>query len=199
MVTAAFGTATSKVGRGGGGNGEPVVDTGADRLAEKTLERRRDRGRDCGPAWRDVTLRGARKVYRLRLDAAGSPAAAAPKTAGTREGNPSLARRRQGGKRKLAPQVPPAAGRRGKTLLELTNATCRWPHGRPGAKNFFFCGAAGADLERGIPYCARHMQRAYPAIESVARNDKRPVSGGARLLLPSIRYVRPQRPSVRTG
>jgi GcrA cell cycle regulator len=139
------------------------------------------------------------KVYRLRLDAGGSTAAATAKKGGTREGKASLARRRQGGKRKREPQLPPATGRRGTTLLELTNATCRWPHGRPGTKNFFFCGAAGADLARGLPYCAHHMQRAYPAIASVARKDKRPILGGGRLLLPSIRYVRPLRPSVRTG
>jgi len=139
------------------------------------------------------------KVYRLRLDADGSAVAAAAKKRGTREANTLLARRRQGGKRKREPQIAPATGRCGTTLLELTNATCRWPHGRPGTKNFFFCGAAGADLERGLPYCAHHMQRAYPAIESVARKEKRPISGGGRLLLPSIRYVRPLRPSVRTG
>jgi GcrA cell cycle regulator len=139
------------------------------------------------------------KVYRLRLDAAGNAAAAIAKKRGMCDENTPLARRREGGKRRLPPQVPSTASRRGKTLLELTNATCWWPHGRPGTKNFFFCGAAGADLERGIPYCARHMQRAYPAIESVAGKDKRPISGGARLLLPSIRYVRRQRPAVRTG
>lgn len=50
---------------------------------------------------------------------------------------------------------------RGKSLLELTNHSCRWPHGRPGSKNFFFCGADGADLERGMPYCPQHAQRAY--------------------------------------
>jgi GcrA cell cycle regulator len=139
------------------------------------------------------------KIYRLRLDADGSAAAATAKKRGAREGNGSLVRRRQGGKRKPEPQHPPATSRRGATLLELTNATCRWPHGRPGTKNFFFCGAAGADLERGLPYCAHHMQRAYPAIERVARKDKRPILGGGRLLLPSIGYVRPLRPSVRTG
>ena len=98
------------------------------------------------------------KVYRLRLDADGSAVAAAAKKRGTREANTLLARRRQGGKRKREPQIAPATGRCGTTLLELTNATCRWPHGRPGTKNFFFCGAAGADLERGLPYCAHHMQ-----------------------------------------
>ncbi len=137
------------------------------------------------------------KVYRLRLGAGSGAAAAAAKQAGTGEAGASLARRRKGGKRKPQRQVPPAASRCGKTLLELTNETCRWPHGRPGAKRFFFCGAAGADLEHGIPCCPRHMRRAYPVLESIARDDKRPVSGGARLILPSIRYVRPRKTTIR--
>ncbi len=65
------------------------------------------------------------KVYRLRLGADGGAAAAAAK-ARTGEAGASLARRRKGGKRKHQRQVPPAASRRGKTLLELTNETCRW-------------------------------------------------------------------------
>jgi GcrA cell cycle regulator len=82
-----------------------------------------------------------------------------------------------------APTPEPEAGtstaaiaqsaKRGKTLLELTNNTCRWPHGRPGTEKFHFCGAPEADLERGIPYCARHMRRAYPMFES-ALGDRRP-------------------------
>jgi len=51
--------------------------------------------------------------------------------------------------------------KRGKSLLELTNETCRWPIGDPTRKNFHFCGEPGADLEQGIPYCERHRQRAY--------------------------------------
>jgi GcrA cell cycle regulator len=58
-------------------------------------------------------------------------------------------------------QVAPPAKPRGKSLLELTNHSCRWPHGRPGTKTFFFCGADEADLERGMPYCPQHAQRAY--------------------------------------
>lgn len=86
----------------------------------------------------------------------------------------ALARRRRGGKRgnSRAPRAPAPA--RGKTLLDLTNASCRWPHGRPGTANFFFCGAAGADLERGIPYCAGHMRRAYATFATVAAQDKQP-------------------------
>jgi GcrA cell cycle regulator len=51
--------------------------------------------------------------------------------------------------------------KRGKTLLELTNDTCRWPIGDPSKKSFHFCGEPGADLENGVPYCERHRQRAY--------------------------------------
>ena len=101
------------------------------------------------------------KVFRLRLDAAGtasaSPAWAPP--SGRDKKAPGLARRRRG-KRDRRPE-PPASRRQHKTLLELTNETCRWPHGRPGTARFFFCGAAGADLGHGVPYCARHMRRAY--------------------------------------
>lgn len=101
------------------------------------------------------------KIFRLRLraNAGDAPvAAAAPPLGG--EGKTVLARRRRSRPRKRIALVP-ASAVRGKTLLELTNVTCRWPHGRPGTRLFFFCGAAGADLERGIPYCAKHMRRAY--------------------------------------
>ncbi|MGB6541816.1 MAG: hypothetical protein WBF03_13190, partial [Xanthobacteraceae bacterium] len=47
------------------------------------------------------------------------------KKTGTGGAGASLARRRKGGRRKQQLQVPPVAGRRGKTLLELTNDTCR--------------------------------------------------------------------------
>jgi GcrA cell cycle regulator len=53
------------------------------------------------------------------------------------------------------------ARRRGKSLLELTNESCRWPIGDPTQKSFHFCGEPGADLAQGIPYCERHRQRAY--------------------------------------
>ena len=104
------------------------------------------------------------KVFRLRLDTnhtASVPLAAAADSAGSgREKKaPDLARRRRS-KRDRRPE-PPASGRQHKTLLELTNETCRWPHGRPGTQKFFFCGAAGAALDHGVPYCARHMRRAY--------------------------------------
>lgn len=138
------------------------------------------------------------KVFRLRLGADGAAAAAPAEDQPAAQINggriPSAkfaetcfslqvvpqapdaapARRRRGGKRGNSRAPQPAAPTRGKTLLDLTNASCRWPHGRPGTTNFFFCGAAGADLERGIPYCARHMRRAYATFATVAAQDKRP-------------------------
>lgn len=103
------------------------------------------------------------KVYRLRLDAAekglGAPVKQSP-AAGRSKRVTALPRRRRSKKDEQL-RAPPKTRRQHKTLLELTNETCRWPHGRPGSAKFFFCGAAGADLEHGIPYCARHMRRAY--------------------------------------
>lgn len=90
------------------------------------------------------------KIFRLRLGAAGKPAAASGAEAPGR---------RRAGKPVMLPPVKP--GRQGKTLLDLTNTCCRWPFKRPGADKYFFCGVEEADLENGMPYCPRHMKRAY--------------------------------------
>jgi GcrA cell cycle regulator len=97
------------------------------------------------------------KVFRLRLRPAAKATAAA-----TRRNAAAVGRRRRG-RLRTKPQVTPAAPAMpsGKTLFELTNHSCRWPHGQPGTKTFHFCGAPGADLEGGRPYCERHMRRAY--------------------------------------
>jgi GcrA cell cycle regulator len=119
------------------------------------------------------------KVFRLRLDAGKAPPSGAKNSAnpsrdaaaepsGLAVADPlsesrSIPARRPKSKRTEPPQTPRGvAKQRGKSLLELTNASCRWPHGHPGTSNFFFCGAPGADLERGMPYCPRHARRAYP-------------------------------------
>jgi GcrA cell cycle regulator len=110
------------------------------------------------------------KVFRLRLadpvsgkTAQEQRSAAAPTQ---NAGDVHVARRRRSPKRAHQQQPSLNAATRGRTLLELTNNTCRWPPGRPGAEKFHFCGAPEADLERGIPYCALHMRRAYPMFES---------------------------------
>ncbi len=90
------------------------------------------------------------KVFRLRLDAA-------PRRGSARPSDDAPARRRAG---KALPQ-PTAKTSRRKTLFELTNECCRWPYGELGDRRFLFCGIIGADVARGIPYCPRHMERAY--------------------------------------
>jgi len=44
------------------------------------------------------------------------------------------------------------------SLLELSEARCRWPISSPGEKDFCFCG--NRPLE-GLPYCAGHSRLAY--------------------------------------
>ena len=91
------------------------------------------------------------KIFRLRL----VPSAQKPEP--SRASSALL--RRKGPRFGAESQDQPT--KRGKTLLELTNESCRWPIGDPAKPSFHFCGEPGADLEQGIPYCERHRQRAY--------------------------------------
>jgi GcrA cell cycle regulator len=57
-----------------------------------------------------------------------------------------------------------------RTLLELNEATCRWPVGDPSTPDFYFCGGPPV---AGLPYCPHHSRVAYqPASER--RKDRRP-------------------------
>lgn len=50
-----------------------------------------------------------------------------------------------------------------RTILELTESTCRWPVGDPGSGDFFFC---GGNTLGNLPYCAHHARLAYqPAVD----------------------------------
>jgi GcrA cell cycle regulator len=91
------------------------------------------------------------KIFRLRLGAPGKPLDASAATAPQRR-RASTA---------IASVPPVASVRQGKMLHELTNTCCRWPYKRPGTEKYFFCGVPEADLECGMPYCPRHMKRAY--------------------------------------
>jgi GcrA cell cycle regulator len=44
------------------------------------------------------------------------------------------------------------------SLLELSQAQCRWPISEPGAQDFAFCGNASVD---GLSYCVGHARMAY--------------------------------------
>jgi len=67
---------------------------------------------------------------------------------------------RRTGRRKSVGEPP------GASLLLLTTRCCRWPDEKEKAARFF-CKEPGADLERGLQYCPRHMKRAYPTAEAV--------------------------------
>jgi len=127
------------------------------------------------------------KIFRLRLGAADTGKPSATKTkqktkTGLRKSQREVrknkpARRRGDVETKNA--AKPSRVPTHKSLFELTNGCCRWPHGRPGTKNFFFCGAAGADVENGMPYCAPHMRRAYVVAPGNAITPWRVVSRAA--------------------
>jgi GcrA cell cycle regulator len=116
------------------------------------------------------------KIFRLRLQTGDGPRVSRGKrkSLARQAGDTAadLARRRRpgGGRRKKIPE-PPAPSARGVTLLDLKSTSCRWPFGRPGSEKFHFCGVPEADLERGIPYCARHMRRAYHAAATADAAD----------------------------
>lgn len=125
------------------------------------------------------------KVHRLKLDARRVVNAVSPVRAESRFNPPAnraaaLKKRPPPGPRahnfdiptrlELAGSEPglpdhldePAVGA-GIQLIELTNSTCRWPFGHPNTDRFFFCGAAGANLQEKQPYCPFHTRKARAA------------------------------------
>ena len=95
------------------------------------------------------------KVFRLRLNGEADTADRIERAAS----EPDSPRRRRGPQPRKTAAVPPAKGPGRCTLFDLNNESCRWPMGRRG--KYLFCGVAEADVLCGIPYCARHMRRAY--------------------------------------
>jgi GcrA cell cycle regulator len=69
----------------------------------------------------------------------------------------------------LIENIIPIGQRR--TILELTEQTCRWPIGDPGSSDFFFC---GGNTVTGLPYCAYHARLAYQP-PGDRRRDRRPL------------------------
>ncbi|GAB5388312.1 MAG: hypothetical protein Alpg2KO_12800 [Alphaproteobacteria bacterium] len=57
------------------------------------------------------------------------------------------------------PEVEHDPNKKGLTLMELTERTCRWPYGDPqDLDSFYFC---GAPCEPEVSYCAHHASQAY--------------------------------------
>lgn len=99
------------------------------------------------------------KVFRLRLGSTGIARKPGVHEAAAPVASEFPKRRRRGPQPQSLPAAKPDL--RHKSLFELTNTCCRWPYRRPGTEKYFFCGVPEADLERGMPYCPRHMKRAY--------------------------------------
>jgi GcrA cell cycle regulator len=127
------------------------------------------------------------KVHRLGLSGrAKSPSSAAPRprkprtaahmlrvTRSSMRGNTALAHAYEFD---IEPEAEPIdnvipLGQR-RSLLELTEDTCRWPIGDPGSADFYFCGGPAIT---SLPYCAYHSRIAYQPAN--ARRDRRPFRG----------------------
>ncbi len=127
------------------------------------------------------------KVHRLGLSGrAKSPSSAAPRprkprtashmlrvTRSSMRGNTALAHAYEFD---IEPETEPIdnvipLGQR-RSLLELTEDTCRWPIGDPGSADFYFCGGPAIT---SLPYCAYHSRIAYQPAN--ARRDRRPFRG----------------------
>ena len=55
------------------------------------------------------------------------------------------------------------------SILQLTEQTCKWPVGDPGADDFHFCARRS---DTGIPYCGYHARIAYQPVND-RRRDRR--------------------------
>jgi GcrA cell cycle regulator len=128
------------------------------------------------------------KVHRLGLSGrAKSPSSAAPRprkarahshmmrvTRPSMRGNTALAHAfdfEPESEPELIDNIIPLGQRR--SILELTEETCRWPIGDPGSSDFFFCGGQAVT---GAPYCTYHSRVAYqPAGDR--RRDRRTLRG----------------------
>jgi GcrA cell cycle regulator len=60
-----------------------------------------------------------------------------------------------------------------RTILELTEDTCRWPIGDPSSPDFFFC---GGNTVSSLPYCSHHSRVAYQPVND-RRRHQRPFRG----------------------
>ena len=116
------------------------------------------------------------KVHRLGLSGrAKSPSSSSPRPRKARSsGMMRISRPTIRGNTALAydyePELMEIPVEQRKSLLQLTEKTCRWPIGDPGGGEFFFC---GGDTANELPYCSYHSRVAYqPATDR--RRDKRP-------------------------
>ncbi|MEM7289598.1 MAG: GcrA family cell cycle regulator [Pseudomonadota bacterium] len=60
-------------------------------------------------------------------------------------------------------------------LVDLTESTCKWPHGDPATDEFHFC---GNKVKEGSPYCEYHCRLAYQ-VTTDRRRDKQRAANAA--------------------
>jgi GcrA cell cycle regulator len=72
------------------------------------------------------------------------------------------------------------------SILELTDATCRWPIGEPGKEGFGYC---GVHHKGELPYCPYHARAAYESVadrrQQKLRNDMATAIANVARVLPS--------------
>ena len=56
-----------------------------------------------------------------------------------------------------------------RSILTLSEVTCKWPVGDPGSEGFYFC---GAKCDAGTPYCEAHARVAYQPASDRRRGGK---------------------------
>lgn len=108
------------------------------------------------------------KVHRLGLSGrAKTPSSTVPRVRKQRAAS-MRPRMRYNGNAALAPQyeveadldplanIVPMGPR--VSITQLTDATCRWPIGDPGAEDFCYC---GSQTKQELPYCHYHARVAY--------------------------------------
>ena len=59
-------------------------------------------------------------------------------------------------------------------LVDLTEKTCKWPHGDPATDDFHFC---GNNTKADNPYCEYHCKMAYQQTIDRRRDRQRVVNG----------------------
>jgi GcrA cell cycle regulator len=132
-----------------------------------------DAGRTCSQIAREIGVtRNAviGKLSRLGFSRPrgdnGIPRARRPRDSALRR-HVRILRRLHAEMEAVAPEEPISDQQRC-SLFELSQQTCRWPIGRPGADGFGFCGNAPVN---GFPYCPGHSRMAYrPAAQRQSAN-----------------------------
>ncbi len=120
------------------------------------------------------------KVHRLGLSGRAKPASSSPKRA-KRARSTYNSKPRLNGQSNVALRDGPSQNARAAvedlevpaskklTLVELTEHTCKWPHGDPATDDFHFC---GNKTREGAPYCEYHCRLAFQ-VTTDRRRDKR--------------------------